>query len=77
MAGAGEPDLVVLTALPHTAAILLHGALRSEGITAQLYRDGLAIVYGFDGGGHATQVLVARGDVDRATQLLHELDTPV
>lgn len=77
MTTARASDLRVLTALPHTAAILLVGALRSEGIAARLRRDGLAVVYGFDGGGHATQVLVARHDIERATQLLRDLDTPV
>ena len=77
MTTARASDLHVLTALPHTTAILLVGALRSEGIAAYVQRDGLAVVYGFDGGGHATQVLVGRGDVERATQLLRDLDAPV
>ena len=69
--------LRVLTALPHTAAILLQGALRAEGIAAQLARDGLAVVYGFDGGGYATRVLVPAGEVDDARRVLAALDAEV
>jgi hypothetical protein len=68
-------DLRVLTALPHTAAILLQGALRTEGIAAELARDGLAVVYGFDGGGFSTQVMVPGHEVERARQVLSELDS--
>lgn len=77
MTTAREPDMRVLTALPHTAAILLCGALRSEGVAADLHRDGLAVVYGLDGGGHATQVLVPERDIERAAALLRDLDAAV
>jgi hypothetical protein len=67
-------DLHVLTALPHTSAILLQGALRSEGIAAELERDGLAVVYGLDGGGFSTQVMVPGHEMRRAQQVLSDLD---
>ena len=70
-------ELRVLTALPHTAAILLQGALRAEGIGAQLARDGLAVVYGFDGGGYATRVLVPADEAARARRVLEALDAEV
>lgn len=70
----GSSDLHVLTALPHTTAILLQGALRTEGIAAELERDGLAVVYGLDGGGFATQVMVPDHEVERAKQVLSDLD---
>jgi hypothetical protein len=66
----------VLTALPHTAAVLLRGALRNEGIVAELERDGLAVVYGLDGGGFATRVVVPAGHVQRARQVLSDLEAP-
>ena len=67
-------DLHVLTALPHTTAILLQGALRTEGIAAELERDGLAAVYGLDGGGFSTRVKVPGHEIERARQVLSDLD---
>lgn len=65
----------VLTALPYTSAVLLQGALRAEGITAELERDGLAAVYGLDGGGFATRVVVPAGDAERARGVLSVLES--
>jgi hypothetical protein len=72
----GQGEWRVLTALPHTSAVLLRGALRNEGIVAELERDGLAAVYGLDGGGFATRVVVPGGHVERARQVLSELESP-
>jgi hypothetical protein len=65
----------VLTALPHMAAVLLQGALRTEGIAAELDRDGLAAVYGLDGGGLATRVVVPADDAERALHVLSVLES--
>ena len=65
----------VVTALPHTAAVLLQGALRAEGIRAELERDGLAVIYGLDGGGFATRIVVPAGDVERALDVLSDLES--
>jgi len=71
----GEGEWRVLTALPHTSAVLLQGALRTEGIPAELHRDGLAVVYGLDGGGLATRVVVPAGDASRARLILSDLES--
>jgi hypothetical protein len=73
---AGTGEWQVLTALPYTSAVLLQGALRAEGIPAELQRDGLAAVYGFDGGGFATRILVPASDAQRARGVLHVLESP-
>lgn len=65
----------VLTALPHTAAVLLHGALTTEGITARLDREALSGIYGLDSGGFATRVLVSDTDIGRARSVVAELET--
>ena len=65
----------MLTALPHTSAVLLQGALRTEGIAAELERDGLAAVYGLDGGGLATRVVVPADDAKRALRILSDLES--
>jgi hypothetical protein len=64
----------VLTVRPHTAAVLLRGALRTEGVDARLDRDGLAQVYGLDSGLHATRVLVPATEFERARSVLASLD---
>lgn len=66
----------VLTALPHLSAVLLQGALQAEDIAAELERDGLAAVYGLVGGGFPTRVLVPGADVERAQQVLADLESP-
>jgi Putative prokaryotic signal transducing protein len=66
----------VLTALPHTSAVLLQGALRAEGVSAELERDGLAAVYGLDGGGLSTRIVVPRAEAERALRILSELESP-
>lgn len=71
-----EGDWRVITVLPHMAAVLLRGALQAEGVRTELDRDALGAVYGLDTGGHATRVLVRPADVDRARQVLAELDRP-
>jgi hypothetical protein len=68
-------ELQVLTVLPHMAAVLLCGALRAEGVRAELERDVLGAVYGLDSGGHATRVLVRPDDVERARAIVAALDT--
>lgn len=65
----------MLTALPHTSAVLLQGALRTEGIAAELERDGLAAVYGLDGGGLATRVVVPADEAKRALRILSDLES--
>lgn len=70
-------DWKVLTALPHTAAVLLRGALQAEGIAAEVDRDALSVVYGLDSGGHATKVLVRGRELRRARKLLADLEAPV
>jgi hypothetical protein len=70
-----EREWRVLTALPHTSAVLLQGALRTEGIAAELERDGLAAVYGLDGGGLATRVVVPADDAKRALRILSDLES--
>ena len=65
----------VLTALPHTSAVLLQGALRAEGIAAELERDGLAAIYGLDGGGFATRVVVPARDAKLARGVLAGLES--
>lgn len=72
-----EPAWPVLTALPHTIAVLLCGALQAEGLRAQLERDALGVVYGLSTGGHATRVLVHPDDARNAHRLVAELETPV
>jgi hypothetical protein len=67
----------VLTARPHTIAVLLRGALRAEGLRAELERDALGVVYGLDTGGHATRVLVHPQDARRAHEILAELEAAV
>lgn len=66
----------VLTALPHTAAVLLRGALHAEGITAELDRDALSTVYGLDVGAFATRILVPDAQAQRAQQVVSTLDAP-
>jgi hypothetical protein len=65
----------VLTALPHTSAVLLQGALRAEGIVAELERDGLAAVYGLNGGGFATRIVVPASDAKLARGVLSALES--
>lgn len=72
-----DAEWQVLTALPHTIAVLLCGALRAEGLRAELERDALGVVYGLNSGGHATRVLVHPDDARPAFELLAELETPV
>jgi hypothetical protein len=67
----------VLTALPHLTAVLLQGALRAEGVAAELERDGLAVVYGLYGGGFSTRVLVPGAELRRARQVLAALESSV
>jgi hypothetical protein len=55
--------------------VLLQGALRTEGIAAELERDGLAAVYGLDGGGLATRVVVPADDATRALRILSDLES--
>lgn len=69
-------DWQVLTALPHTSAVLLRGALRAEGVRAELDRDALGVVYALSSGGHATRVLVHPDDARRARDVLIALETP-
>ena len=64
----------VVTVLPHMAAVLARGALRAEGVEAELGRDALGVVYGLDSGGHATRVLVRPDDVERARAVLAGLE---
>lgn len=71
------PGWPVLTALPHTIAVLLCGALQAEGLRAELERDALGVVYGLNSGGHATRVLVHPDDARDAHRMLIELETPV
>jgi hypothetical protein len=66
----------VVTALPHTSAVLLQGALRAEGVRAELERDGLAAVYGLDGAGLSTRIVVPAAEADRALRILSELESP-
>jgi len=70
-------DWRVLTALPHTSAVLLRGALRAEGIDAELERDGLAAVYGLEGAGLSTRIVVPADQADRAAQILSDLESSV
>lgn len=69
-------DRVVVTVLPHMAAVLARGALRAEGVDAQLDRDALGTVYGLDSGGHATRVTVPAADAARARAVLSDLEAP-
>ena len=68
------PGFVVLTALPSLHAEVLRGALQAEGFTVQLDRPTLGTVYGFDGGAWATRVLVPPDQLERAREVLAELE---
>ena len=67
----------MLTALPHTSAVLLRGALRAEGIAAEVERDGLAAVYGLDGAGLSTRIVVPAHQAERAARILSDLESTV
>lgn len=69
-------DWQVLTVLDHTTAVLVRGALRAEGVRAELDRDALGVVYGLDTGGHATRVIVPGDQVAEARAVLAALDAP-
>jgi hypothetical protein len=75
--GRRRGDWHVLTALPHTSAVLLQGALRAEGVAAELERDGLAAVYGLDGAGLSTRIVVPTDQADRAVRILSDLESSV
>lgn len=49
----------LLTTRPAAEAHVLLGALRAEGLDAQLERDGLGAIYGLTSGAFATRVLIA------------------
>lgn len=66
----------VVVAADHTTAVLVRGALRAEGLRAELDRDGLGAVYGLSTGGHATRVLVPDAEAPRARAVLDALDAP-
>jgi hypothetical protein len=55
--------------------VLLQGALRAEGIAAELERDGLAAVYGLNGGGFATRIVVPASDAKLARGVLSALES--
>lgn len=65
---------VELTALPALVAPVVAGALRAEGIEVHTDRDALASVYGLDAGMHATRLLVAPHDLERARAVLAEIE---
>lgn len=67
-------DWEVLVARPDALARIVAGALESEGIPAQLARDGFGSVYGLQHGRFATRVLVTAGDLERARALLAEIE---
>lgn len=66
----------VLTVVDHTTAVLVRGALRAEGLRAELDRDALGAVYGLSTGSHATRVVVPGEEAAEARAVLDALDAP-
>lgn len=67
-------QLVTVTQVHSVKAAIVKGALEAEGIPAQLDRDGLGVVYGFEAGPWATRVLVPVEHLEAARALLHEIE---
>ena len=69
-------DYRLLTARPPAEAVILVGALQSEGLRVLAERNGLGAVYGLTSGGFGTGVLVHVDDFERARELVVAMEAP-
>ncbi|MEX0659104.1 MAG: DUF2007 domain-containing protein [Egibacteraceae bacterium] len=66
-------DFRELMTAPNALALIVQGALEAEGLHVVVDRQERS-PFGLDSGWFATRVLVAAGDLQRAQELLAEID---